>query len=329
MNRSLSISLIRLIALLLIIACHMMQWGEYELAWWFNVGVQIFLCISGFLYGQKETGEITNYYFRRFKKILIPYYIVFISYGMVQFFFARDVFNMSNFIKGLFVNATLTGAGHLWFVSTILLCYVLTPLLGAFRDKYALNKMGFCLFTITSLVIATLFFIGFDNYYNPAWICSYVVGYALGINEKKDFIKWQHLLALLCVFSIIGYGIQIYCVYIEKIVFRGCLYFYDYNHMFLGVFMFALMKLIFDLINLEKIKRLLIITDDYSYEAYLVHHLIILGPFSLMALTSFTLINVLIILAGTCIMAWFLKRIVVILNYYFSLINEKRWIIKE
>lgn len=41
-----SISLIRLIATLFIITCHIMQYLTIELAWWFNVGVQIF-CMEG------------------------------------------------------------------------------------------------------------------------------------------------------------------------------------------------------------------------------------------------------------------------------------------
>ena len=48
-----AISLTRFVATCFIIICHMMQYWDMELAWWFNVGVQIFLCMSGFLYGRK------------------------------------------------------------------------------------------------------------------------------------------------------------------------------------------------------------------------------------------------------------------------------------
>ena len=34
-----SVSLIRLIATIFIITCHIMQYLSIELAWWFNVGV--------------------------------------------------------------------------------------------------------------------------------------------------------------------------------------------------------------------------------------------------------------------------------------------------
>lgn len=77
--------------MLMIISCHIMQYYDLELAWWFNVGVQIFLCISGFLYGQKSIDNVTDFYNKRLKKILIPYYLVFIPFGITEFIFARDV----------------------------------------------------------------------------------------------------------------------------------------------------------------------------------------------------------------------------------------------
>lgn len=53
-SRDPAISIIRVLAFLSIITCHIMQYYHCELAWWFNVGVQIFLCLSGYLYGRKS-----------------------------------------------------------------------------------------------------------------------------------------------------------------------------------------------------------------------------------------------------------------------------------
>lgn len=50
----LGISFCRYIAMNFIVACHVLQYYDNELAWWFNCGVQIFICISGFLYGQRR-----------------------------------------------------------------------------------------------------------------------------------------------------------------------------------------------------------------------------------------------------------------------------------
>lgn len=46
-NRDYAISIIRVISTSFIVICHIMKYYDCELAWWFNVGVQIFLCMSG------------------------------------------------------------------------------------------------------------------------------------------------------------------------------------------------------------------------------------------------------------------------------------------
>lgn len=307
-RRSFSISLIRFIALIFIITCHIMQRLNCELAWWFNVGVQVFLCISGFLYGQKKIGEVTSFYLRRFKKILIPYYLVFISYGILQFFFANEIFDWKNFIKGLLVNPTFRGAEHLWFVHTILMCYVLIPLLAAFRDKYVKSRNSLLLFLLLSTEISALFFGPFNQFYNPAMIVCFVIGYALGINEKEKYINEKIYVAVIGVLAIVGNGIQVYCSYIAHRQFTRYDSFCNYNHVLLGILLFSIMKAVFDRIDLHRLSGFLSFTDCFSYEMYLTHQLIILGPFSLMSLTGMTWLNIVIILVLTVAFAFIVKN---------------------
>ena len=40
--------------MLLIVACHYLQYYNNGLAWWLNVGVQVFFVISGYLYGIRD-----------------------------------------------------------------------------------------------------------------------------------------------------------------------------------------------------------------------------------------------------------------------------------
>ena len=48
-NQSKAIIIIRVISTLAIVLCHIFQGLGNELAWWLNIGVQIFLFMSGFL----------------------------------------------------------------------------------------------------------------------------------------------------------------------------------------------------------------------------------------------------------------------------------------
>lgn len=46
-----SISAIRLLAFIFIVSCHLCQYYSHPIRSWLNVGVQMFLFISGHLYG--------------------------------------------------------------------------------------------------------------------------------------------------------------------------------------------------------------------------------------------------------------------------------------
>ncbi|MDO5148129.1 MAG: acyltransferase [Oscillospiraceae bacterium] len=304
-----TISAIRFLAMIFIICCHIMQYLNLELAWWFNVGVQIFLCISGYLYGQRCIGDIPSFYAKRFKKILLPYYIVFILYGTFQFMFARNMFTFGAFLRGLLLNTTLQGAGHLWFVPTILMCYVITPLLERYRDKYIASGKSLFIYAVISVMIVSLFYGGFARFYNPAWISCYVIGYALGINKEKNYIKQHYIDIISVIVAGCGNSLQIYFSYVLDRTFPGYIYFCDYNHVTLGMCIFLLLYRFFNQINFTKLKKFLEITDKLSYEVYLVHHLIILGPFSLMKLTTITSLNIVVILAIIGILAFVLAQL--------------------
>lgn len=76
----------------------------------------------------------------------------------------------------------------------------------------------------------------------------------------------------------------------------------------LGVFIFLLLKVIFEKVDLNGIGKLLKLSDAYSFEVYLVHQLLILGSFSLLALTGYSFVNILIMLLGVCVLALVLKK---------------------
>lgn len=298
-----SISLIRTISLVLIISCHITQWFGLEIAWWLNAGVQIFLLISGFLYGQKQF-EVKTFMVKRLKKILIPYYIVYI----VAVLFCRQYIELKYAIGGLLLRSTIKGGQHLWFVPTIILCYLITPFLQVFRPTNN-SKKDFAVYSVACFTIVSVIFGVFQDFFNPAWIGCYVIGYIIGVNNKNYIINEKLIFLLSGIVTIIGNGIQIWCSYIRQIKFIGYQYFCDYNHVILGLFLFLLMKQIFDNMKFNnKFKQYLNIMDKYSYGTYLVHQFLIIGPFSLMALTDIRFLNIVIIIIGIGILAFVLHK---------------------
>lgn len=81
-------------------------------------------------------------------------------------------------------------------------------------------------------------------------------------------------------------------------------HFHDYSHMVGGVFIMTLL-----LVLLYKVPQLKIasFSDKYSYEIYIVHQLFILSPLTLMALTNYPVVNIVVTLLSIGISGVVLK----------------------
>ena len=74
-----AISVIRVLSMMMILLCHLFMWLNIDmLAMLFNVGVEVFLLISGYLYSNREIGAPIEFIKKRWIKICIPLYIFFI-----------------------------------------------------------------------------------------------------------------------------------------------------------------------------------------------------------------------------------------------------------
>lgn len=310
------LSLIRFLSVCSIVLCHILSYYGNDLSNWFNVGTQVFLCISGYLYGQKDIKDCKSFYLRRFVKILIPFYIVLIPALILNILTGKiDVFTG---LRALLMNVTVEGGGHLWFVPTILFCYVITPILQSFFNGS--KKGSFIVVTVLGVQIITLFCLGFAIFYPGPWIACYFIGYAIGYNEKSQFIKREHILicfALLAAMNIlqiyIDYGLRLQ---LTGIIGKIYVYWKNFNHVWLGTFLFCGLKWLLERIPFnKKVKKALDVTDYYSYETYLVHQFIILGPFSLLSVSTFLVVNLMTVFAGMIVLTWTVKKIEKIIQH--------------
>lgn len=316
MKKSYAISFIRALATAMIIACHIFQYLNMELAWWFNVGVQIFLCISGYLYGSKSIEDDFAFIVKQYGKILLDYWIVIIPATLLYLFFnISDSMSASEVIGLLVGYSTLPGAGHLWYVATCLFCYALTPLIRSFflyAEKGSTLRMIFL--SIVGMAVIQLLCGFFVPYFNGAWINCYFIGFFL----KRMTLRGPKLDAL---FAKITYAVaiflnagQIYIDYLNptaKELLPGCIVaeygvFCNYAHVALGVAIFLVVYAL--LARREgrlgnRMTWLLDGSDRYSYDIYLVHQFFILGPASLMTITPLLVVNIGCVLVATLLCA--------------------------
>ena len=312
MNKDYSISFVRFIAMIFIVLCHIFQYFDNEMAWWFNVGVQLFLFISGWLYANKKIDNYKKFYLKEFIKILLPYYIYLMIISIIYYIFIPGNINIKDIILSLLLCRTLKGLSHLWFIRYIILCYLLLPLLYKIFNDKKLNKK-------TIVRILVLFFL-FEllglltkNFINGTWINCFIVG--LLISRYKDILKKRILLSCLAFTSIVLIGIEIIIKYIINIKFQGILSmifnkYCNICHLLLCILLFFVLRTVYIVLKKEKNKNYILdFTDKYSYFIYITHHIYILGMLSFFKYIDNVYLAVFFIIVATLVSAYFLYLI--------------------
>lgn len=293
-EKNVSISLIRMLAMSFIIICHIFQTYNSELAWWFNVGVQVFLIISGYLYSSKDYSKDSPLKIlkKQFIKILFPYYlwlpIVILLYSIL----CPQYLSITEIIEYIFLSGVIEGQGHFWFIPYILFCYLVTPYLFWLKMKvqnYSLIKTSFvyCSLTILYIILSN----AFNSYFGSGYIICYFVGYFLG----DIFRRFQYNLF----YSIFLFSIAILCCILKVSLFYlsilkagGSIYniVQFYSHVLLALTLFlALLKC-----PGLKYNILLRFSDSYSYYIFIVHTLFTRPPLNFLYITNFISLNILI-----------------------------------
>lgn len=302
--------------MLLIISCHICQYFDNRLAWWFNVGVQIFFIISGFLYGSKLINSPVKWFLKNARKILLPYYLFLIPVVILYIFFSPTDIDFGSIIRSFLCVGTIDGIGHLWFVGYILFCYFITPILCEItkylEDKSIWNSLSFILiFMSLFYVLGTLT----NFYFRVDRVLCYITGFFVPlIIRKGGNAILKYILYLAIPSAIISKTIYLYIVATSPEM-RGLSHMEGISHYFLGISLtFGLMFL------LKQVKpmRILNYSDKYSYYIYIVHQLFILSPFTLMTVTHNVWVNIIILLLSITISGIILQTTTAAINRHVS-----------
>ena len=327
MEKDASISLIRLISLLLIIGCHILQGLDIALAFYLNVGVEIFFFISGFLYGKKNITSNKAFYVSRILKIYVPY----IFFVFIILLIDRTILNSSySFIKML--NAILATSGlsgncipiisHTWFVSYILLCYMLVPFLQSiFESKNANNNKKLILVCALAFLFQCLRITSISS----AFINNFILGYYY---NKCCTTKSQRRRFEVCMIVFFFLLFPVSVIFQENIYILGTSFFLrtiiiEYGHVFLGVVIFIYFYKLFARAHFRN-NIILNTSDKYSYFIYLVHQVFILNSFSLLRISRYLFVDIILIIVFSCSSAYILRFISCSMIDAVSCIYKKR-----
>lgn len=305
------LNLIRIISMIMIVICHYLQFYDNYMAYWFNVGVQIFFLLSGVLYGCKDIKDYKKFWKNKFFKLYLPYIVVVLIFFIFNLIFKAG--EMGFLDLAYYVTATqafnnnVGPIAHLWFMSYIFLFYLLLPILEKFdfsKDKYFYIKLiliiiGLQLFQFTNIINV-----------NITYLALFMAGYYFSRRKFKHNIKtdnYKILLALSSVGCLIGIPVQIY---LEKLNLDGILlkFFYiyhDYIHAFLGITLTLIMLKVLPSIKNKVIDYL----SGLSFHIYLVHQIFILGVFSLLNIKYGIILSIAVIFALSNILYFIFKYI--------------------
>ena len=285
-EKNYGITIIRVLAMLSIILghyCKMVGINEYQLL---SIGVEIFLFISGYLYGSKEIDNKIAWIWQRIKRLMLPYWVVLIVITVVRLAFNYVVpnklllFNLFG-IQGLnriFLNldtGSVQGYGQTWFITILWVCYIL---MLCFKynnnmESFVTKRPKFSLVVVVVMQIG-LAFLGIQIVY----IICYFIGYFVSKREnwltKRIYIAVTCLFLGLCVARIFFRNVQDGTVLYDQIIAR-------WSFVAMAIWLIMTCLIICNTYkqfskNIVRMK-VWIIMDYLSYPLYLTHFVFLNG----------------------------------------------------
>lgn len=304
---------LRTFGVLLILACHFTQQsGNAYLimsSQFFNIGNNVFFILSGFLFGVKgriEFQQILPWYKKRLLRIYLPYELMLIVLFIVDFLVLKRI-DFSQWIPqflGVHAWNGVFGAAQTWFVTSILICYLLTPLMAKCCYEVGDNKKAYLSFLIFLVCMPAIVPYTFSGIVADASIVTPIFWYSIAflIGNRFEKISLQKRYAVFAfVLMSCGFTIRLLC---REVSDDTVLYNYviaGYTHAFGAFCIFYIFAVCF-----EKIKpwKIIIWFAGISFEVYLWHYMFTDGPLRLFGITGLWITDCVVIFVVSIILAF-------------------------
>lgn len=332
-QRSCTISCLRVFSMVLILMCHIVKYytfipGSSYINQFFNVGVQVFLLISGYLQGRKEVDNYGSWMYKKAKRIWLPVIIVVVVDVIVLAIMHTPtdtltiIMYLLNLHGLLFLNwnffgnviTEITNLGPLWFTTMIMLCYIIVPVLqiNKKRIKQSPKPVSRCV-VLLCVLYAVALILSAARVVNLSYILLFIVGYCFGLfNFNKDHTYIKHEL-LLSMVMIILQLIRV-VLRVKYTEFQYYATFTIISHAALGIWIlytgFFIERNMPALVHKIADNRVLKYFDSSSYFIYLVHGLFCMGTaFNVFVIIDNVLVSSLLFICLTLVAAFALRSI--------------------
>lgn len=284
------ITWLRASSAILILLCHYCARCEYPLisvlSMVFNIGVQLFFIMSGFLVGYKGiTKPYSKWYRKRLNRIFIPFWMFLFVLAIVHAannisLLSVDWLFLVFGLQGTVVN--VWGAEQTWFISVLLLCYLLSPLILDLTQRVSASHNSWIraisIMAVCIMPIAYAFFEAPWVYTVFTPVSLYIMScvYGVNYNPEKRFTHKKTLLALfvVAVSFCMRFAAKLFCdgtILYDRIV-------VPYSQTFAAYAIVYIFEAIF---NTRTIPPLVQFISNISFEIYLYHYMFVQGPIAL------------------------------------------------
>ena len=244
-----------------------------------NMGVEVFLMCSGIClyFSFRKNSDIGDFLKKRLVRLMLPVIVIESIYWVYLCFFSSEGGGWTDFLERLFLlKFWITGDQQVYFVSMILLFYILYPyiysILFSERRREG-GELSRCVMLIAVCVLFTyLIMCGERDFYDRTEIALtrlpvFIFGCYLGkkVYEKKPIDRrwfWIALIAAILQFIVLGAGFP------EGICMR---YFYLIG----GTSITFLIPMILKVLSWERLNRFLAFFGRISLNLYLSHIVVI------------------------------------------------------
>lgn len=325
-TRDYRIGYIRALATVMVVIIHIGQkFQQYydNISWisdWFNLGLVLFFSISAFLYSKREIDNSCQWLAHRWFQLVGPSLFTAISVVLVfqllyQNVTAKEL--VSAIVSGLGLEAFNSHSWifvQYWFITYILICYATVPVIQKIRFK-SMTEFQFWgyLIVVTIIMQGLLSLTGLlSGLPTPSWgvLLRFYLPYAMfrrydDQSIRKPFVVMT-ILSIICIFiaCIFRYG-----KYMEGIFFPLSELFFIYTQTLAGTVLFYWVYVFFE--NAKENKKILKLTDSFSYPIYLTHSVFILYDTSVIDKFTNHFVGVIVALLGVFIASMYVKNILV------------------
>ena len=292
-KREVSFDLIRLLAIALVLLCHIIAMGIFTidtsianmilLDSFFHLGVPLFFMLSG-AFSLKSYIPRREFYKKKISKFIVPFvfwnifYMCLFEVSNVTEYFMFDDFSFRKLFN--FVYISIYPWYHLWFLNCLFILYFLSPFLSRLvrNEKFKKFFMGFVvLYVVLDFLQINILNIHF--YFSLSYLMYFILGYYLANMNLKCY-RVGLLALFVCVFYFLfSVKNSLEQFYLEYGFREFAAYYLSYARWYfiiLSSLFFAIMLSF----NWEKILRLkgekvILALASLTFGVYLVHPLFI------------------------------------------------------